>query len=264
MYSLHLKCMAEQVDELSFALWEAGTAGIREEERFESVALIAGFEDSADRFALSLQFAAFIPIWEREDDTDWVAATQHAWPARPVGARIFLAPVWNTDQAPQGRVRVIHNPGTASGTGEHPCTQLALERLEQCIRSGDVVADIGTGSGILSVAALRLGACLAVGLDLDLPSLGTARENFELNDFRPTLVLGTVDCIAPECAQVLVANISGTVLLSLADDLLRVVRPGGSLILTGFPESELSVLQRAFGYGAVTAVNEWRCLTLQI
>jgi ribosomal protein L11 methyltransferase len=264
MYSLHLTCTAQQVDDLSFALWEARTAGIREEERGGAIRLIAGFEDSVDRDALALEFAAFSPVWEREDDTDWVAATQQVWPGREIGVRVYLAPVWNEDPTPPGRVRVIHNPGSASGTGEHPCTQLALESLEQCVSTGDVVVDVGTGSGILSAAALRLGARAAIGLDLDLPSLASARENFLLNDFQPALAVGTADCIAAETADVVVANISGSVLLSLADELLRVVRVGGWLILTGFPESELPTLRRAFGGGNVSEMNEWRCLTLQL
>jgi ribosomal protein L11 methyltransferase len=151
----------------------------------------------------------------------------------------------------------------ASGTGEHPCTQLALESLEQHVSAGSKVVDMGTGSGILSVAALHLGARLAIALDVDVDSLSSARENFGLNSFVPLLVAGSADCIATGMAQVLVANISGTVLLSMADDLLRILVPGGWLILTGFPESELSMMERMFGSGRVTAMNEWRCLTRQ-
>jgi ribosomal protein L11 methyltransferase len=264
MYSLHLTCAAEQTEQISFALWEVGTVGIREEERGAKVELIAGFEDAADRNALSVEFTEHSPVWEREEDTDWVAATQQSWPAREVGERVFLAPVWNTDETPRGRVRVIHNPGLASGTGEHPCTQLALERLEQCVATGYFVVDVGTGSGILSIAALRLGARAAVAVDLDVPSIETAHENFCLNGYPATLAAGSADCIASEVADVIVANISGTVLLAIADELLRVVRSTGCLILTGFPESELSVLRQAFGNGHVSEMNEWRCLTLQV
>jgi ribosomal protein L11 methyltransferase len=263
MYSLHLTCSSEEVERVSFGLWEAGTVGIREEERGELVELIAGFEDLTDRENLSRQFSERSPVWEREEDTDWVSATHQSWPGRAVGERIFLAPVWNTDETPDGRVRVIHNPGLASGTGEHPCTQLALASLERCVSAGNVVVDIGTGLGILSVAALRLGACAAIGLDVDLASLDSASENFLLNDFRPLLVAGSAECIASEVADVLVANISGTVLLGIADELLRIVRPKGWLILTGFPESELAILRQAFGSGEVSEMNEWRCLMLR-
>ena len=260
MFSLHLTCDPEDVDVLSAELWELGTVGIREEDRGAQVELIAAFEDQTD----VSPFASCKPHWEQEEDTDWVLSTQEAWPARSVGKSIFLAPVWNTGQTPAGRVRVIHNPGLASGTGEHPCTQLALASLEDCISEGCAVVDVGTGSGILAVGARRLGARVAVALDLDLPSLSTARENFQLNEFHATVAQGSVDCAASGIAEVVVANISGTVLLSIADELLRVVKDGGWLILTGFPEGELSVIESAFGPGVVTEMNEWRCLTLRL
>jgi ribosomal protein L11 methyltransferase len=264
MYSLHLNCSAEEVDAISFSLWEAGTVGIREEDRGRNVELIAGFPDSVARDPLTLEFSRFEPHWEKEDETDWVAATEDSWPAREIGQRIFLAPVWNCHDTSLGRVRVVHNPGLASGTGEHPCTQLALESLERCAAHASVVVDIGTGSGILAITALRLGAKIAVGVDMDLPSLATARQNFALNELPANVVMGSADCIASEVAGVVVANISGTVLLAIADELLRIVKTGGWLILTGFPESELAVVKGLFGAGEVSQINEWRCLTLRI
>jgi len=260
VFSLHLTCRPDQVEAVSFELWEAGTVGIREEDSGASVELIAAFEDISP----SDPFSQFDPYWEKEDDTDWTAVTQDSWPAREVGKRIFLAPIWNRQVTPPGRVRVIHNPGLASGTGEHPCTQLALESLSHCVNEGDIVVDVGTGSGILCLAALRLGARMAAALDMDLPSLATAQENFGLNGFRATVAQGSADCMASEAAHVVVANISGTVLLSIADELLRICKAGGLLILTGFPETELSILRKMFGPGEVTDLNEWRCLTLRM
>jgi ribosomal protein L11 methyltransferase len=263
MYSLRLACRREDVEDLSVALWDVGTVGIREEERGEAVELVAGFENNSDGDRLTLEFASYSPRWEREEDTDWIAATHQAWPARETGKRLFLAPVWNSEETPRGRVRVIHNPGLASGTGEHPCTQLALESLERCVRAGSVVVDVGTGSGILSVAALRLGVRAGIALDIDIGSLETARENFSLNGYAATVAAGSADCVRSEAADIVVANISGTVLLAIADELLRILSPAGWLILTGFPESELGVLRQAFGEGDVTGMNEWRCLTLR-
>jgi ribosomal protein L11 methyltransferase len=260
VFSLHLTCPPDQVEAVSFELWEAGTVGIREEDRGASVQIIAAFEE----ILASAPFSQFDPHWEREDETDWVAVTQDSWPAREVGERIYLAPVWNQQLTPAGRVRVIHNPGLASGTGEHPCTQLALDSLSQCVKAGDIVVDVGTGSGILSLASLRLGAGLAAALDMDLPSLATAQENFGLNDFPATVAQGSAECIASESADIAVANISGTVLLSIADELLGICKPGGWMILTGFPESELAAVQGMFGSGEVTEMNEWRCLTLRM
>ena len=76
----------------------------------------------------------------------------------PVGERLFLAPPWSEETVPDGRVRLIHNPGLACGTGEHPCTQMALAAMERIVKPGDRVADIGTGSGILAIGAALLKA----------------------------------------------------------------------------------------------------------
>lgn len=262
MYSLHLTCRPEDVEQLSFLLWEAGTAGLREEDRLDGIELIAGFDDSIDRDEVSARFPNYHPVWEQEEPIDWVSATQEAWPGRDVGNRIYLAPMWNKDATPEGRVRVVHNPGLASGTGEHPCTQLALESLESHISNDLFVVDVGTGSGLLAIAALKLGAHFALGLDTDVTTLPVARENFLLNELPPTLAAGSADCLAAETANVVVANISATVLIALADDLLRIAKPNARLILTGFPESELGAISRLFGAGEVTALNQWRCVTL--
>lgn len=260
MYSLHLTCVALEAEKVSVALWEAGTVGVQEIPSGDHVILIAGFEKAFDSSA----FAEYRPKWEREDEIDWVSATRQAWPGRIIGERIFLAPLWNSDATPEGRVRVIHNPGRASGTGEHPCTRLALESLERCIDRNTSVIDVGTGSGILSIASLRLGARMAIAVDMDTESLITTRENFVSNELTPTVCAGSADCVAPEVGDVVVANISGTVLLSMADEIVRILRPGGKLILSGFPESELSVLKETFGMGETTTLDEWRCLTIQV
>jgi ribosomal protein L11 methyltransferase len=248
---LHLKCKPAELDLLSAELWEAGTVGIRELED----GLIAAFETNDQRAELVQRFGG---TWIQEDSTDWVEATHRAWPARLIGNRIFLAPPWCMDETPAGRVRIIHNPGLACGTGEHPCTQLGLAALESLDLKDRTVVDIGTGSGVLAIAALQLGAKIAVGADFDEAALSAARENFELNNLPADLAAGSADCV--RCADVLVANISATVILSIADELLRI---GGRLILTGFSDYELPAMEQTFGTGAVTSSGEWRCLSLQ-
>jgi ribosomal protein L11 methyltransferase len=260
MYSLHLRCTPEESELLSAELWERGTVGIRELDYGESTVLVAAFETNDARADLLRQFLQYSPEWEQEDATDWVEATHEAWPARAVGERVFLAPPWSNEPTPPHRVRVIHNPGLACGTGEHPCTQMALLALEECLAPGDRVVDIGTGSAILAIAALRLGAGLAAGADLDEAALQAARENFQLNGLDPLLVVGSADAFADASADVVIANISGTVLLSILDDLVRIVRSGGHLILTGFTEYELPAFQSIWPEGKVLALNEWRCL----
>jgi ribosomal protein L11 methyltransferase len=260
MFFLRLTCPITDAEALSSDLWDEGTAGIQEIEHGGEVTLLAGFETNENRARLMHRFVLHSPEWEHDDATDWVAYTKESWPPRQVGEHLFLVPPWSDDVTPLGRHRIIHNPGLACGTGEHPCTQLALEALESVVLEGDAVTDIGTGSGLLSIAALRLGASRCLGVDIDTASLAAARENFELNGLAPFLVAGSADSLRSETYDVTVANINATVLLMLFCDLLRITRPTGTLILTGFTESEAPVFQRLLPGGEVSAINEWRCI----
>ncbi len=254
MYSIRIACSREEVDRLSGELWEAGTLGIREVDDGDGVALIATFE------------APQPGAWKEDESIDWVAETQRAWQGRTIGERIFLAPKWNDEPTPLGRFRLVHNPGLASGTGEHPCTQLALKALEECVTPASRVIDVGTGSGILSIAALLFGAASAVGLDVDESALAVARENHALSGLVPELIAGSAECLADDCADIVVANISATVLLFLGDELLRIAAPGGQLILTGFGQSELTAIEQNF-MGANSRIlqsDEWNCVILQL
>ncbi len=260
MYSLHLYCPPGDVDLLSSELWDEGTVGVREIDHGDSVRLIAAFESNDRRDYLLTRFAELQPAWGQDDAVDWVQYTKDAWPGRAVGESLFLAPPWCEDATLAGRIRLIHNPGLACGTGDHPCTQMALVALETLVTSQRTVLDIGTGSGILTIAAMLLGARLAIGADTDGAALGAARENYRLNGLPPMLIEGSADCVTSGMADVTVANISSTVLLMLLDDLIRATKPGGTLILTGFSDGESSVFRRAIHCEQVLTDGEWCCI----
>lgn len=265
MYSLELLCTPDEVDELSAELWERGTAGIREIDLAHNhVRLIAGFEGEALGEALVTAFAAHQPCWYEEPDTDWVAHSERAWPGRLVGSKFFLCASWCEEQTPGGRERLVHNPGLACGTGEHPCTRLSIEALERLVKPGMSVADIGTGSGILTVAALRLGAGRALGIDPNETALHAARNNFELNHMRGFLVAGYANAVGPEWADITVANISATVLGAIMDELVRITKPGGAIVLSGFMEDELPSMESLAGSGEILSSEEWQCLIVRI
>jgi ribosomal protein L11 methyltransferase len=136
--------------------------------------------------------------------------------------------------------------------------------LELRVYPGCRVIDIGTGSGILAIAALRLGAAFALGVDPDEAALKAARENFESNGLDATLAAGSADRLAASSADVTVANINATVLLSILDDLLLCTRPAGSLILTGFTADELPAVLANFDEYSVLGIDEWRCVMLTL
>jgi ribosomal protein L11 methyltransferase len=260
MYSLHVYCPPGDVDLLSSELWEEGTVGVREVDRGEFIQLIAAFASNERREFLLARFAQHQPAWEHEDDIDWVQYTKDSWPGHSVGQMLFLAPPWCEDPTPAGRIRLVHNPGLACGTGDHPCTQMALEALESLVTARHMVLDIGTGSGILAIAARLLGARAAVGAEPDAVALVAARENFGLNNLPAMLVEGSVDCVRTGFADITVANISSTVLLMILDDLIRATKPGGKLILTGFAEDESTVFRGAIRCEQVLRDGEWCCV----
>ncbi|HTU45602.1 MAG TPA: 50S ribosomal protein L11 methyltransferase [Bryobacteraceae bacterium] len=259
MYSLLLTCTSAEIESISAELWEAGTLGIEELNSSGEIQLVAAF--SSQQAGLLERFANYSPRWRLAPPIDWIAETHRAWPARAIGEKLFLAPPWCHDPTPPGRERIVHVPGLACGTGEHPCTQLALLALEKFVRPNTTLIDIGTGSGILTIAALRLGAARAIGLDTDESALATARENFSLNAFEPLLIAGSAECVSDGIADIAIANINGSVLLSIFDELLRITKGNGHLILTGFPELELAPFQQLLPGAEISILAEWCCVT---
>jgi ribosomal protein L11 methyltransferase len=265
MYSLRLKCKPEEIDLLSAELYEAGTAGIYEiDDGTGMVGLIAGFQTNECRAEGLKRFASYAPEWIAEDAIDWASVSRQSWPAREVGERLFLAPPWSAEPTLNGRLRVLHNPGLACGTGEHPCTQLALIALEKFLQPGCTVVDVGAGSGLLAIAALRLGAARAIGVDLDAAALMTARENFRLNGLAAELICGSADVLSANSSDLTAANISGTVLLSIWEDLLRITRRAGYLILTGFPTTEVKVFRDLLPRTAEFESEGWVCFAAKL
>jgi ribosomal protein L11 methyltransferase len=232
MFSLLLTCAPAMEDELIADLHEAGTTGITE----EAGGMRAFFEDDAGRFELLAQFAAFAPQLRLEDDIDWEEATRDAWPPLLVGERFFLAPSWNNDAVPAGRIRLEVHPGMVCGTGWHPCTQLCLEALERSVRPGMTLLDVGSGSSILSDAARLLGATRVIACDVDFDAVRIARERVDVPAFA-----GSADAVHADMADVIVANISSAVAEELAPEFARVGRAGSTLILSGFMEDDLPV-----------------------
>jgi len=262
---LVLTCAGEEAELLSAELWERGAQGI------EEVPLPGGrcqlkayFECAA---GLEEEFAAFGGRVEEAPEIDWEAASRQAWPAFPLGHRLYLAPEWDESPTPRGRLRLVVHPGQALGTGAHPATQLCLEALDAHLRPGDRVLDVGTGSGILASAASLLGAALAVGCDIELAALETARDNLRSDGARAHLFCGSARAVRGGVFDVVVANINAATHAQLAPEYAR-LRPR-LLILSGFPASDAAEVGRAlrahgFAVKETLARDEWRCLLLSL
>jgi ribosomal protein L11 methyltransferase len=188
----------------------------------------------------------------------------------PVGGRFWLDPGEPPlAPAPPGRVGLFLPASTAFGTGGHESTRLALESLEEQPLEGADVLDVGTGSGVLALAAAAIGARRAVGLDTDDEAVFVARENLSRHSFgaRVSLLAGPLDAVAGEFALV-VANMLPAELLPLSGALTGRVAPAGRLLLSGIPlEEEAGVLARfptkAWAVRGRRVEGEWVCLCLE-
>ena len=117
---------------------------------------------------------------QKMEQTDWSESWKENYPPQPVGDRLLVLPYWLADSDTEGRLPVILDPGLTFGTGAHPSTQMVMEKMEQLSLQGKTCLDLGSGSGILSIAALRLGAKKAVGVDIDQKAEDIAREKLGL------------------------------------------------------------------------------------
>jgi ribosomal protein L11 methyltransferase len=175
-------------------------------------------------------------------DEDWVRKSQAQFAPVEIGARLWIGPTWH--RPPPGRAAVQLDPGLAFGTGTHPTTRLVLAFLEQCIGGGERVLDYGCGSGILAIAALRLGAASARGVDIDPQALVAARANAMQNSVAAQFAAPGGE--AGFDADVVVANILANPLIALAPLLAHAIRPGGHAVLSGILRDQQAEVARAY------------------
>ncbi len=205
-------------------------------------------------------------------EEDWANAWKEHFRAHRISDRVVITPPWQEYEATVGDVVVELDPGMAFGTGLHPSTQLSMQGVEQVVSPGDRVFDVGTGSGILAIAALKLGAAHADAVDVETVAVRAANENAvrngvaELIDVR----LGTAGEGEPFAGEydVVLANIIARILIDLAEPLVGATRPGGKLVLAGIIESRESEVAAAFevlGAGVVTRrqMDDWVSLVLE-
>jgi ribosomal protein L11 methyltransferase len=224
MFSLEIECDPEDRELLIADLWDHHSAGIVE---LSHSRVRAFFEDSEDRDELLQLFPG--STWRIEANRDWVQSARDLLQPLEVGARFFLAPEWRDDPTPAGRFRIVVNPGMAFGTGVHETTQLCLEALEEFVKPGDRVLDVGTGSGILAKAAALLGAGKVYACDTDPVAVEIAGNGF----------VGSANAVATASVDLVVANINPEAIVRIAPDLVRVLRPNGILLASGLEVPEV-------------------------
>ncbi|MGE5647038.1 MAG: 50S ribosomal protein L11 methyltransferase [Acidobacteriota bacterium] len=253
MHILRLECAPEDRDLLIAELWERGTTGITEED-----AVLQAFFEAPFGTA---QWERYHPRWEKAEERDWIEVSREPWKPLLLGERFFLVPAWQDAPTPPGRLRIEMRPGLGYGTGWGEPTQLALEAIEKRLRPGAVVLDFGTGSGILAVAAARLGAGRIYACDIDREVAAAAQERFRDEGIGVGLFAGSIRSVRTASIDFLAANINAETLTGFASEILRVLAPDGRAVLSGFPDRHLERLRAAFANrGEVLVKGDWRAL----
>jgi len=262
---------AECIEKLSDALFETGALAVdvtdahagtqREHELFDESgemgafawelakvrALFAESIDVAANVAIALGAANLDPAQDFEvsriEDQDWVRATQSQFKPVQVSRRVWVVPTWHVPPDPSA-INLIIDPGLAFGTGTHPTTRLCLAWLDANLRGGETVLDYGCGSGILAIAALRLGASSARGVDIDSGALLAARHNAMQNQV--TVEFETTGRAVMEPADIVLANILANPLKLLAPLLAYATQSGGRIVLSGILEHQAAEVRDVY------------------
>ncbi len=195
-------------------------------------------------------------------EEDWEESWKQYYQPIPIGEKLLIVPQWLSPENPEHRIPVVLDPGMIFGTGAHASTQMCLRALEQTIHGGERVIDLGSGSGILSIAALLLGAQEATGVDIDPKAEDIARENAALNGltapkFRAVTgnVIGDKAMMESLCEggyDVVLANIVADVIIPLSAVVPHFLRPDGVFICSGILNTRLPEVERAIEAAGLT------------
>jgi len=210
--------------------------------------------------------------------TNWEESWKDNYPPQEVGKSIVVLPCWLAEGYEGDRLPVILDPGLTFGTGAHPSTRMVMQTMEETVKPGFRCLDLGSGSGILSIAALRLGAKAATGVDIDPKAEDIARENAMYNGFSApefTALTGNVtedralmDRLAGESWDVLLVNIVADVIISLAPVLPKFMGADTKVICSGILDTRLGDVVAALENAGLTVtqrkeMEDWRCVSAQ-
>jgi len=211
-------------------------------------------------------------------EEDWEEGWKENYPPQPVGRRLVVLPYWLEGTQEAGQLPIILDPGLTFGTGAHPSTQMVMEAMETLVKEGHSCLDLGSGSGILSITALRLGAKTAVGVDIDPKAEDIARENARFNGFAApefTACTGNVvedaglmERLRRDSYDLVLVNIVADVIIGLSPVLPGLLGPESKLICSGMLDTRLPDVLAALQAAGLTAAeirakDEWRCVIAQ-
>lgn len=206
------------------------------------------------------------------DDEDWANSWKQYYKPTKIGKDIVIKPTWEEYEAEANEIIINMDPGMAFGTGIHETTKLCVSKLEEYVHQGDVVFDIGCGTGILSIVAVELGAQNAIAVDLDSVAVRVANENVERNGEKDRIEVrqgNLMETIGDgETADIVVANILAEAIIEMAESVPKTLNHKGVFIASGIIserlEAVVEVLQTNFTILDIEQMGEWRCITAQL
>lgn len=209
-----------------------------------------------------LQHVELKPVPEK----DWIKASRDLFKPMAYGKRLWICPSWH-EPPQQNAINVLLDPGLAFGTGSHATTTLCLEWLDENIKGNETLIDYGCGSGILALAALKLGAKQAIAIDYDEQALLACRMNAHLNHLtNEQIQIMTPDKLSTSPVDIIIANILAKPLIELAPRFLALLKPTGTLVLSGILSSQindiLSAYENHFHVHTIKKCDDWVCIVL--
>ncbi|MFT3923054.1 MAG: 50S ribosomal protein L11 methyltransferase [Myxococcales bacterium] len=272
---VHVDVASDEVEEASYLLWELGAQGVEERDATtlarnsenNHVTLVASFEnDEAAQTAIA-ELGRWPARLTHVVGDAWRDAYKQYFKVTRLGERLVIRPSWEPFEPAPGDVVVTVDPGRAFGTGTHESTRLLMTQLDRIVMGAESVLDVGCGTGILAICALKLGAKDALCIDVDPDAVEVTLENAASNQ-----VLSLVKASTTPVEEVVgmfplvLANIQATVLIPLAQAIAARVAPGGKLLLSGIlvgQEDDVRAAYPGFTCEAAPVEGEWIALVLK-
>ncbi|MBN1295018.1 MAG: 50S ribosomal protein L11 methyltransferase [Candidatus Latescibacteria bacterium] len=277
-FSVRIICEPGFEDVITSYIFESGFSGLEERTENNITIITASYcrtSDALDPLSIFKQAISEIPSAavatpytilsiERIPDVDWEKKWRDGLKAVEIGSRLVVRPSWVPYTNSDSRIEIIIDPKMAFGTGEHATTQLCLKWIEDTDLDGATVIDAGCGSGVLSIAAVKLGARSVFGFDHDPFSVDNAKENICMNGVQKNITIkeASLDTVTPDPSDYVLANMISGVLLPNLPNLYQFMKPEGQIIFSGLLAEEeqlfIDAVQKAgFRVLSTTSLEEW-------
>ncbi|ATD54696.1 50S ribosomal protein L11 methyltransferase [Clostridium chauvoei] len=207
---------------------------------------------------------------EKMFEEDWANNWKKYYKPTKVGSKIVVKPTWEDYETKNDELLVELDPGMAFGTGTHETTRMCIQALERYVKEDSTVFDVGCGSGILAISAAKLGAKLAVGVDLDPVAVESAKENVNFNNLDNIEILyGNLVEVIDGKADIVVANIIAEIICILTEDVKRVIKEGGYFITSGIIHDRVEMVTKkleetGFEVLEINKDGEWNCIVAKL